>query len=433
MGTYTGRNMFKDITGAMNMIKNDWQLTQQCTGYNSEMLSVAEQFKRERQEWITKGGAVGDAAPLTVTQTLWHSIYLEIKRLKRLGIEVTYKALQQIRHYKKDNAAYSYFNYRHDGRNLLCKVTQRLHIEKHYTKEGKRIRKDKRDMTASFYISWARTPRGTYVCPNCGNESILETFLDGCDYCGSKFHIEAFNKKVASFYLTEDRMADSREVNHAGEVIKYFCVAAMSFMMITILPIFFFISIPVFIFSAAKCVMLGINNDRKGAGRNTMTKLDIREHIPDFSVESFISSVDNKIKSLHFAERESEVKAFCLCPVGSVLEKYENIAICDNGRYLLKGFQFDEKNGLYHMAVEMDLQLTELLENKMKSRKEHVKVTLSKRVTANADLENDAKMFRCYHCGSTVSLVEGGICKYCNTPIEMINHDWVITGYETDW
>lgn len=40
MGTYTGRNMVKDVTGAVNMIKDDWQLTKQCTSYNNEMLAV---------------------------------------------------------------------------------------------------------------------------------------------------------------------------------------------------------------------------------------------------------------------------------------------------------------------------------------------------------------------------------------------------------
>ena len=47
MGTYTGRNIMKDIKNAMNMIKDDWQLTKQCTSYNHEMLTVVEQFKKE--------------------------------------------------------------------------------------------------------------------------------------------------------------------------------------------------------------------------------------------------------------------------------------------------------------------------------------------------------------------------------------------------
>ena len=40
MGIYTGRNIAKDVTGAVNMIKDDWQLTKQCTSYNNEMLAV---------------------------------------------------------------------------------------------------------------------------------------------------------------------------------------------------------------------------------------------------------------------------------------------------------------------------------------------------------------------------------------------------------
>ena len=245
MGIYTGRNIAKDVTGAVNMIKDDWQLTKQCTGYNNEMLDVVEQFKKEWKKWLSEGSAEREVPPMTVTQNLWHSTYLEIQRLKRLGIKVVYKDLQQIRHHKNDQAAYSYFYYRHDGRNLLCKVIQRLRIKKYYLREGKKLRKEKNDMTASFYVLWARTPEGNYICPNCGNESALETFLDGCDYCGTKFHIEAFNKKVASFYLTEDQLADSREVNDAGKLMKYFATAVISFVLTGIIPIFFFVTIPV--------------------------------------------------------------------------------------------------------------------------------------------------------------------------------------------
>ena len=167
-------------------------------------------------------------------------------------------------------------------------------------------------------------------------------------------------------------------------------------------------------------------------GRNTMTKLDIWEHIPDFSVESFVSSVDNKVRALHFAKDEKDVKAICLCPLNGVLSKYENVAVCTSGRYLLKEFQQDMEHGLYHIGVEMDLDLMELDKNKLKPRKEYVKMTLSRDMTSVDGTENDAQMFRCCNCGATVSLVEGGICKYCNTPIEMIHHDWVITRYESE-
>lgn len=370
--------------------------------------------------------------PLTVTQNLRHSTYLETQRLKRLGIEVEYKELQQIRHHKNDQQVYSYFDYKHDGKNLLCRVKQKLHMKKYYVKAGKKLRKDIKDMNASFYILWARTPEGMYICPNCGNESVLETFLDGCDYCGSKFHIDAFDKKVDSFYLPQDEMEDSREVNDAKKLMKYFSTAGISFVLTITVPIFFFITIPVCIVSGIKCVICGINNDKKGAGTNTMTKLDLWENIPDFSVESFVSSVDNKVRALHFAETENEVKAICQCSLQGILDKYENIVVCDNGRYLLKGFQKDEENGFYYIVVEMELQLMELEKNKLKPKKEYIKMVLSKKMVPSHGVKNDAQMFLCRNCGATVSLVEGGICKYCNTPIEMIKHDWVIIRYETD-
>ena len=115
--------------------------------------------------------------------------------------KIEYKELKQIRFRKKDEGIYSYFDYKHDGRNLMCKVKQRLRINKYYLREGKMLKKDKKDVNASFYILWARTLEGKYIWPNCGNESILEAFLDGCDYCGSKFHIDVFKKNRAFLAL----------------------------------------------------------------------------------------------------------------------------------------------------------------------------------------------------------------------------------------
>lgn len=89
------------------------------------------------------------------------------------------------------------------------------------------------------------------------------------------------------------------------------------------------------------------------------------------------------------------VNRICLCPLDGVLRKYENVAVCENGRYLLKEFRVDMENGLYHIAVEMDLQLMELEKNKLKPRKEYIRMTLSKDITSIGGLENDAQMFRC--------------------------------------
>lgn len=42
------------------------------------------------------------------------------------------------------------------------------------------------------------------VCPNCGHEGRLSSYIDGCDACGAKFLVSDFETKVSGFSLEED-------------------------------------------------------------------------------------------------------------------------------------------------------------------------------------------------------------------------------------
>ena len=431
MGTYTGRNPIEDIMGAVEMLQENQNTTLCYQGYNQEMVEVVEKFKSEHKLWM-EGNTFQENAMTTVTQPLWHSMYLEKKRLNDLNIDVEYEQIQNIPDKTGSTNVYSHCYYRQDGKNLLCQVVQMLHIKKILRKGRKVLSKSEKDFHSSFYVTWARNEKGEYVCPNCGYEAPLQTFLDGCDYCGSKFEVEAFQKKIASQYLTTEQGKGGREVNDANKFVKYLAMGMISFCLTGMLPIFFFITIPLAIYSFVKVVTIGINNDRNGAGRNSLTKLDIRKHMPEFSLESFISSIDNKIKSVHFAENEKEIQAFCYCPMTDILPKYEKLAVCDNGQYLLKGFFIDTQRETYNMEIHMDVHLQMLKGEKLKQKKEKVRILFSKNMHSHMDFESDAQMFRCFGCGSTVSLVEGGICKFCDRPMNMIMHDWVITSYQTD-
>ena len=42
------------------------------------------------------------------------------------------------------------------------------------------------------------------ICPNCGHEGKLSSYIDGCDACGAKFLVSDFETKVSGFSLEED-------------------------------------------------------------------------------------------------------------------------------------------------------------------------------------------------------------------------------------
>ena len=47
------------------------------------------------------------------------------------------------------------------------------------------------------------------ICPNCGHEGKLSSYIDGCDACGAKFLVSDFETKVSGFSLEEDAQRQS--------------------------------------------------------------------------------------------------------------------------------------------------------------------------------------------------------------------------------
>lgn len=58
------------------------------------------------------------------------------------------------------------------------------------------------------------------ICPNCGHEGKLTSYIDGCDACGAKFLVSDFETKVSGFSLEEDaRQKSISNFMKAGAVV----------------------------------------------------------------------------------------------------------------------------------------------------------------------------------------------------------------------
>lgn len=42
------------------------------------------------------------------------------------------------------------------------------------------------------------------ACPNCGNMGEISSYINGCDYCNSRFQVEDLEEKISSYMITED-------------------------------------------------------------------------------------------------------------------------------------------------------------------------------------------------------------------------------------
>ena len=115
---------------------------------------------------------------------------------------------------RERDARLPYFNYRQDGKNIICILSDDAFFRKVWFRDRKVLQvQTPEGVGQDFYLIKSRTAQGRCICPNCGNEDNIEKMLDGCDYCGTQFHIEDFKGKVSSYYMEKKGIALTRDRN----------------------------------------------------------------------------------------------------------------------------------------------------------------------------------------------------------------------------
>ncbi len=100
-----------------------------CQIWNNDMTKLVNECKQEEIAWynsprITENGFI------TTTQNLWYTHCLNKKRLMALGLTAHYDYIKPTEYEKSENQSYPYWKYSHDGKNLICKISDEFHYRK---------------------------------------------------------------------------------------------------------------------------------------------------------------------------------------------------------------------------------------------------------------------------------------------------------------
>lgn len=106
-----------------------WELDAACRGMNQEMVEAVNQYKLEEMNWYNRQAELENGYTST-TQGLWYTHYLQKKRAKQLGIKIHYEYNKPTKYPKGERDRYPLISYEHDGKNLICKISDRLRYRK---------------------------------------------------------------------------------------------------------------------------------------------------------------------------------------------------------------------------------------------------------------------------------------------------------------
>lgn len=427
-------NQFKKAT---TQLMDEYRYSSSCQVWNNDMTSLVNEYKQEEAAWynsqeITENGF------RTATQNLWYTHYLNKRRLMSLGLTAHYDYIQPTKYEKGENQRYPYWDYRHDGKNLICKISDSMNYRKSFYDRNRCVWTDeRRNSPGEYYIIQSRSVNGNYICPSCGWEGPLECFVDGCDYCQTKFHIEDLKQKVSSVYTPGDwtQHRDGFTI-HKNFVPMYVALAIiviallaigsnMGGAMMMLAPlvgiVVMVLVLTLFIEKKSKESVAG------GPARTNRTLEKIRSVDKHFSVETFIGNLSNKLLSICYAGSLQEIAPFAVCDMTPFITAFRGVIDCKLLECVLMDYQAD--NNFQHLQVKAGLLLTKYENGGVRQEKAYLNLGLVKSIRALTQSINDVNVYRCDSCGASLTLLNGGKCEYCGQGLDLKEYDWVIEGY----
>lgn len=396
---------------------------------NTERVDLVNAYKQEEMNWYNAPG-IAENAFRTTTQNLWYLHYLNKKRLQRLGLNVKYNKMRPMNYkvYGSDSK-YPDFSYAYDGKNRLVTIKDRMHYQKTYCQGDVVVWEDRgTGQEGEYYLIQSKTEEGRCICPNCGNEDDIQKFLDGCDYCQTKFRIEDFEQKISSVYTPGDNTYN----RDADTFKKYFQAKYIPFIFLAVVALPFLIFLfPLLVIGYA---IYSINAGTKsmkdsakfGPAKTAETIRKIKENDELFSKEAFISNITNKLTSIFYADTKDEIQIFAQCDLSGLLQESSRVIDCKLLECSLLDYKADD---IYeHLDVRAVVKLAIYDQNRVHHEKSLLYMTMLRERKAIEQSLNDVNVYHCKHCGASVSLLNGGVCEYCGNSVDLKAYDWVIEG-----
>lgn len=381
------------------------------------------------------------------TQPFWQSMYLSKKRLteKALVSETTVESRSDRLNFESDAST---------EHSQIRSFTKPVKERKKIYSNNKLIYDKKDDKILSISTIKANGDGDLAVCPNCGHTGKISSYIDGCDYCGSKFTVNDFSEKVSAFSFAE---------NTPKKVLQVFKKLAL---VIGILAITLGILSVVSLIVAIIAVMAGASNELEAfslvifmmaselspimwqvfiysgilfiivlivafklLGKRINNDSITTSEMPDFSPEDFTQNLEFKLRNIHFASNAKEVNAYATFDFGNVIKNYKDVIECSLSKLTFKGVKKQED--LYYIDADLICSLTKYRGNRIRTESEKISITLSAPSSLKTQSLSSIHCYPCPSCASSIDLLNGGICSYCGTKLDYSKYSWMIEKYDS--
>ena len=163
-----------------------------------EMKNKVESFPQQYRDFYV-GRLSEEELTEHVSQPFWQSLHLTKKRLKNKNL------LMDVNLRKDSKTGNIRIGNNKTTSNIdTAEFKQNVILEKKIYKDNKIIYKEKDRYISTYGAIKVHGENDMATCPRCGAVAKISTFVDGCDYCNSKFKVSDFEEKVSGLSLRKD-------------------------------------------------------------------------------------------------------------------------------------------------------------------------------------------------------------------------------------
>ncbi len=287
----------------------------------------------------------------------------------------------------------------------------------------------------------------TYVCPNCGAISTLNTLQEeGCPYCGTRYIMKDLYPKVANYYCLDTTGISKEQTRYhkaiiwgGGAAISLFgtlyslfttddftiAIGIVSLLLGTLLGAFL-MYLGVSLFCLGKVFLqagksVGMLTDSAGS-KQKITK-NLSQYDPSFSYEYFEGKALSLARMMMFHDNLANCVQYK--GQGSSSNFADLIDIQYRGRFAVESIQRNQDR----IEVVLKLYLTNTIDDgkKISQKDEAIRIWMYHHVQFPVDPTYSIRKVQCPCCGGSFDAREQKTCPFCNQEYDAGINDWVVT------
>lgn len=389
------------------------------------------------------------------TQGFWESENLVLERQNQMGIDMV---LELAPHDWKGEFSCSLD---HRGEVTLSKigdnyagVSQRIvDVNRKIYRNGKCIKtyKDICDCRVNLLKNDVND-ENMVACPNCGGFGTIESYADGCDFCGSKFSVNYFKSKVSGFSLIEDlslKVNGWRNRAFKGYIIIFILVFCANFLSIgmggfghilfnnpypsvdrmmtsmmiaqgtmLLLPKLFFM---VFLLFAGTIFVF--------RNKKTYNSQELAYGvIPEFNEYEFAQELEHRLKCLMMADNSTQLELISDCESWAFTECHRDVFDLTVSSIKFISVRYNPQTEDDCVTVEAMVKLYRNSGKSVKESYERITLNMAKHRTATMNQRVNLRQYKCPSCGNNINIFKGCTCEFCHNRMDKFSLGWVVQG-----